>query len=240
MHRTALLISCLLAHGVAGAQAQAPTGPKIYSCVTPDGRRLTADRPIPECKGTEQIVHRSDGGVRTRVPPAMSPEERAAEELRQREAAAKRAALADAARHDRNLLTRYRSRAQHDLARQAALDDLIKATELSQKRLSDLAKERKVLDEEAEFYKGKALPAKLKQQFDVNDAATEAQRHFIEQQNAEKVRVNIRYDLELARLEKLWSGAVPGSLGPPPTARDVEAAVNAALGGNAASAPASR
>ncbi|MFO1253484.1 MAG: DUF4124 domain-containing protein [Inhella sp.] len=214
-------------------QAQVP-GAKIYSCVTADGRRLTSDRPIPECKGTEQFVHRNDGSVRAKLPPAQSPEERAAEELRQREQAAQRAALADAARHDRNLLTRFRNRAQHDLARSAALDDLVKATEVSVKRLSDLAKERKGLDEEAEFYKGKALPAKLKQQFDVNDATTEAQRHFIAQQNAEKVRVNIRYDMELARLKKLWAGAAPGSLGPPPNARDVEAAVNAAL---AASAP---
>lgn len=226
----------LLAQGLAGAQSTT-SGPKIYSCVTADGRRLTSDRPIPECKGSEQLVHRNDGSVRAKLPPAMSPEERAAEELRQRELAAKRAAQADAARHDRNLLTRFRNREQHERARHAALDDLIKATEISQKRLKDLAKERKVLADEAEFYKGKALPAKLRQQFDVNDAAVEAQRHFIEQQNAEKVRVNIRYDLELARLEKLWAGAAPGSLGPPPNARDVEAAVNAAL---SASAPASR
>lgn len=233
-----LALSCLLAApGLLGAQPAQPPIPKIYSCVTPDGRRLTSDRPIPECKGTEQIVHRNDGGVRTRVPPAMSPEERAAEELRQRELAAKRAALADAARHDRNLLSRFRSRTQHDQARQAALDDLVKATEVSHQRLRDLAKERRGLDEEAEFYKGRTLPAKLRQLFDVNDAATEAQRHFIEQQDAEKVRVNIRYDLELARLEKLWAGAAPGSLGPPPTARDVEAAANAAL---TASKPASR
>lgn len=229
------LLPCILLLALAPVQAQV-AGAKIYSCVAADGRRLTSDRPIPECKGTEQIVHRNDGSVRTRLPPAMSPEERAAEELRQRELAGKRAAQADAARHDRNLLTRYRNRAQHDLARTAALDDLIKATEISAKRLADLAKERKGLDEEAEFYKGKSLPAKLKQQMDVNDAATEAQRHFIEQQNAEKVRVNIRYDMELARLEKLWAGAAPGSLGPPPNARDVEAAVSAALAASAAPA----
>ncbi len=226
------LLPCILSLALGAAYAQVP-GAKIYSCVSADGRRLTSDRPIPECKGTEQIVHRNDGSVRTKLPPAQSPEERAAEELRQRELAGKRAAQADAARHDRNLLTRFRNRAQHDVARAAALDDLVKATELSVKRLSDLARERKSLDEEAEFYKGKALPPKLRQQFDVNDAATEAQRHFISQQNAEKVRVNIRYDMELARLEKLWAGAPPGSLGPPPNARDVEAAVNAAMGASA-------
>jgi hypothetical protein len=227
VHKLTLGIFLLLTAWAAQAQ-QAGTGAKIYSCVTADGRRLTSDRPIAECKTREQTVHRRDGSVQDRLPPAMSPEEKAAAELREREAAAKRSALADAARHDRNLLTRFKARPQHDLARQAALDDLVKATDLSERRLADLAKERKVLDEEAEFYKGRTMPAKLKQQFDVNDTAVEAQKLFIEQQTAERVRVNRRYDLELARLEKLWAGAAPGSLGPPPTSRDVEAAVTTA------------
>jgi len=226
VHKLTLGVFLLLAGWAVQAQTSGPA--KIYSCVTADGRRLTSDRPIAECKTREQTVHRSDGTVRDRLPPAMSPEEKAAAELQERELAAKRSALADAARHDRNLMTRFKARAQHDLARQAALDDLVKATDLSERRLSDLAKERKVLDEEAEFYKGRTMPAKLKQKFDVNDTAVEAQKLFIEQQTAERVRVNRRYDLELARLEKLWAGAAPGSLGPPPTSRDVEAAAVAA------------
>lgn len=229
---TGLLL--LLLAGLAGAQSQTSPTSKIYSCTTSDGRRLTSDRPIPECNAREQAVLRRDGSVRDRVPPAMSPEERADAEIRQREADAKRAALADAARHDRNLASRFRNKAQHDVARQNALDDLIKATEISQRRLKDLTRERRGLDEEAEFYKHKQLPPKLKQQIDVNEAAVDAQKLFIEQQDAERVRVNKRYDLELSRLQKLWAGAVPGSLGPPPSARDVEAATAAA------SAPASR
>ena len=223
VHKLAFAASLLLTAG--GAAAQQTSAPaKIYSCVTADGRRLTSDRPIAECKSREQTVHRRDGSVQDKLPPAMSPEEKAAAELQEREASARRSALADAARHDRNLLTRFKARPQHDLARQAALDDLLKATDLSERRLADLAKERKVLDEEAEFYKGKTLPSKLKQQFDVNDTATEAQKLFIEQQTGERVRVNRRYDVELARLQKLWAGAAPGSLGPPPTSRDAEAA----------------
>jgi hypothetical protein len=69
--------------------------------------------------------------------------------------------------------------------------------------------------DEAEFYKGKALPAKLKQQLDANDAATEAQRVLIDNQKAELVRVNRLYDVELARLKRLWAGAAPGTLDGP-------------------------
>ncbi len=34
-----------------------------------------------------------------------------------------------------------------------------------------------------------------------------------ETQKAELVRINSRFDAELAHLKKLWSGAPPGSLG---------------------------
>ena len=81
-------------------------------------------------------------------------------------------------------------------------------------RLRELAAERKPLLAEAEFYAGKALPAKLRGQLDANDASTSAQREAVVSQEAELDRVNQLYDAELARLKQLWGGAVPGSMGP--------------------------
>jgi len=62
--------------------------------------------------------------------------------------------------------------------------------------------------------KGKPLPGKLKQALDANDAGVEAQQVLIENQKAEIVRINTRFDAELARLKKLWAGATPGSMPP--------------------------
>ncbi|MET0517821.1 MAG: hypothetical protein ABW005_03190 [Burkholderiaceae bacterium] len=186
----------------------------IYSCVTPDGRRLTSDRPILECSSREQRILNADGSVRGVLPPFLSPEERAAQEQRERKAAAERAALNDAVRRDRNLMIRFPNEAAHQRARTAALDDANKAMHISELRIKDLAIERKPLKDEAEFYKGRPLPGKLKQQLDANDAGVEAQEQLIENQKAEQVRINSRYDAELARLKRLWAGAAPGSLGP--------------------------
>lgn len=193
----------------------APIKSGIYSCVTADGRKLTSDRPIAECASREQRVLNSDGSLRSVLPPFQSPEERAAAEARERRAALERAAQADAVRRDRNLITRFPNEAAHQRAREAALDDVNTAMRASENRIKVLTQERKPLLDEAEFYKGKALPPKLKQQLDANDVATEAQRALIENQKAELVRVNRNYDLELARLRKLWAGAAPGSLEPP-------------------------
>ena len=119
-------------------------------------------------------------------------------------------------RRDRNLLARYPNEAPHRKAREAALDTVRAAMKTTETRLRDLAAERKPLLAEAEFYVGKALPPKLRDQLDANDAATAAQRESRVSQEAELERVNRLYDAELARLKLLWAGAVPGSLGPLP------------------------
>ena len=200
--------------------AQAPgtvrSGAGIYTCTTADGRRLTSDRPIQECTSREQRVLNADGSLRSVLPPFQSPEERALQEAGDRRVAAERAAQADAVRRDRNLMLRYPTEAQHRRARESALDDANKAMQISEKRIAELKLERKPLLDEAEFYKGKPLPAKLKQALDANDASAEAQRVLVENQKAELVRINARYDGELARLKRLWSGMAPGGAGATP------------------------
>ena len=199
----------------APALAQNATPAKgIYTCTTSDGRKLTSDRPIPECLSREQRVLNPDGSQRSTLPPFLSPEERAAKEAADRRAAADRLAQQDAIRRDRALVLRYPNEASHQRARNAALDDANKAMRISERRIKDLTAERKPLLDEAEFYKGRPLPAKLKQSLDANDASIEAQHVLIENQKAELVRINKGFDAELARLRKLWAGAAPGSLPP--------------------------
>ena len=207
------VVAAFLAAGAALAQDGAP-GRGIYTCTTAEGRKLTSDRPIAECTAREQRVLNPDGSQRSTLPPFLSPEERAAKEAADRRATAERVAQQDAVRRDRTLMLRYPNEAAHLRARNAALDDANKAMRLSERRIKDLTVERKPLLDEAEFYKGRPPPAKLKQALDANDAGVEAQQVLIENQKAELVRINARFDAELARLKKLWAGAAPGSLPP--------------------------
>ena len=121
-------------------------------------------------------------------------------------------------------MTRYPNEAAHRKAREAALDDLRAAMRASEARLRGLAADRKPLMDETEFYKGKPLPPKLKQQMEANEVATEAQKQLIVNQQAELGRINALYDAELAHLRKLWAGAQPGSIGPTPVAASSEPA----------------
>ena len=211
--KRALIVTGLLLASTAWGQETMP-GKGIYTCTMADGRKLTSDRPIPECTAREQRVLNADGSQRSTLPPFLSPEERAAKEAADRRAAADRIAQQDAVRRDRTLMQRYPTEAAHQRARNLALDDANKAMRISERRIKDLGQERKPLLDEAEFYKGKPLPGKLKQALDANDAAVEAQQVLIENQKAEIVRINTRFDAELARLKKLWAGAAPGSMPP--------------------------
>jgi hypothetical protein len=192
--------------------ASAPAG--IFTCTDDQGRRLTSDRPIPECTAREQRILNRDGSLKAIKPPTMTAEERADKETRERLAAEARIAQADAVRRDRNLMNRFPDEAAHDRSRTAALDTVRLAIRASSLRLEALGLDRKPLQDEAEFYKGKTLPIRLKGLLDANDAAFAAQRSAMQTQEAELVRINKLYDVERERLRLLWSGVQPGSLGP--------------------------
>lgn len=207
----ALVLLLALAAAAPGLRAQAGG---IYTCIDDKGRRLTSDRPIPECLAKEQRVLNRDGSLKEVRPPALSPEERAQQEARERQQSEQRAAQAELARRDRNLLQRYRDEVAHQRAREAALEPSRRAQASLQARVAELTSERAPLLAEVEFYKGQALPSRLKARLDANDAALAALKDSGAAQQAEAARLNRLFDTELDRLRRLWAGAPPGSLGP--------------------------
>ena len=215
------------APAVALAQPAPAASAGIYSCVDAQGHRLTSDRVIAECVAREQRVLNRDGSVQRVLPPTLTPEERAEREAAERRAVLERAGQADAVRRDRNLMSRFPNEATHRKSREAALDTVRLAIKASEVRMKELSAERKPLAEEAEFFKGRQMPARLKQALDSNDAAVEAQRGAAANQEAELVRINKLHDVELERLRRLWAGAAPGSLGPTPATATTPAAQQA-------------
>jgi hypothetical protein len=226
MRRLAIVAAGLLP--ALATWAQPAPGPGIYTCIDANGRRLTADRPIAECRHKEQQILNRDGSVRGILPPTLTAEERAEKDARDRAAAEARAAAADAVRRDRNLMTRFPNEAAHQRAREAALDTVRLAMRATELRLRELQAARKPLLDEAEFYVGKTLPPKLRNALDGNDAAVEAQRAASASQEAELDRINKLYDAELDRLRRLWGGAPPGSLGPLPASQPAATATRPA------------
>jgi hypothetical protein len=184
--------------------AAASIGGDLYSCISPQGERLSRDRLIEECSGVEQTVRRSDGRIE-RIPPAPSADEIARREAEKERVELERQKKIKEDRADRLLVSRFPNEAAHAASRKDALAGADSAIRVAKARIVALAGERKKLGDEAEFYPdGRPLPTKLKSDIDRNDAALKAQRAFLQNQQGEEARVNELYDEQLTKLKKLW------------------------------------
>lgn len=208
-----------LMHGLlavlVGAWCTQAFGQGIYTCVDSKGRRLTSDRPILECIDREQKELSTSGTTRRRIGPSLTAEEQAIEDEKAKRAQAEQFRINEEKRRDRALLSRYPNKAVHDKERAIALnqiDDVIGTAKLG---VTELVAQRKSLDTELEFYKKdpSKIPPRLKRSIDENAQNQATQKRFMDEQAAEKQRVNDRFDQELVRLKVLW-----GQLAAPATA----------------------
>lgn len=199
-----------VAGAVAGAGAWAQTSPVIsgvYTCVDAKGRKLTADRPIPECTDREQKVLNPSGTVKIKVGPTLTAQELVEIEKKEKREIEERNRSVDEKRRDRALLTRYPNKTVHDQERAQALTQIGVVVQAAKTRLDEVTKQRIVIDQEMEFYKKdpNKAPAYLRRQLEENIQSQAVQRHFIGEQDNELKRVNARFDEELVRLRQLWT-----------------------------------
>ncbi len=185
----------------------------IYSCTDGKGRTLTSDRPIRDCIDREQRELNPSGTIRRMVGPSLTAQERSAVEAREQRAAEDAARQAEERRRDRALLSRYKNKDGHDAERGEALTQVDAVILAAKKRVGELAREREQLVAEMEFYakEPNKAPASLKRQVSENERSVALQQRFIGDQDAEKTRINSRFDEELSRLKPLWAAQAGGA-----------------------------
>jgi len=216
------VVAGLLIGAAASASAATPPNPKpgdaastqIYSCIDVHGHRLSSDRPIPECLSKDQRLLNRDGSLKAVVPPAQSPEEKARQEAGKRQAEQIRLAREAEARRDRALLARYPDQDTHDEARARAHEPVARHIEAARRRLAELEVDTQALASEREALGKKPMPQAMRARVAANEGAIEAQRTILRDQEAERERLSLQFDAELARLRALWAGAAPGRMGP--------------------------
>ena len=211
MKRT-LLISSILAGLLAAGLAPALHAQGIYTCSDGKGRTITSDRPIRDCIDREQRELNASGTVKRLVGPSLTAQERSAVEAREQRAAEEVARQSEERRRDRALLSRYKNKDSHDAERGEALTQVDAVIAAAKKRVGELAAERQQLVSELEFYAKdpNKAPGSLKRQVSENEHSVALQQRFIGDQDAEKVRINSRFDEELGRLKPLWAAQAGG------------------------------
>ena len=196
--------------GASLAQGLANTG-GIYACTDANGRRITADRPIASCVDREQRVLGNTGVELRRMGPTLTEQERVALEAKRRQEQAAQLRAREERLRERAVLARFPNQAVHDAARAEALAQVDDVIGVAQKHQMELKERRRKLNTELEFYQNdpKKAPANLRRQLDDNTESQEEQARFLKQQDAEKLRINQRFDVELRQLRKLWGEQPP-------------------------------
>jgi hypothetical protein len=159
---------------------------QAYRCVDGQGHVTLSDHPCPVVQAAAP-------------PPAAPPCPLTAEERRRAE------------RLEEQFLRRFPSEAGHRAARLADLQEIATRLRLAQNRLAELARERKSIDDELEFYKGKAPPPELARRLDASEAKFAALADVFRGDEQDISNVVGHYDCEATQFGVLWRGGAPGS-----------------------------
>ena len=185
----------VLAGGCLGLGLPCAAAAKFQDCVDPKTKAVTKSDTCPTAQGPT-VVESVDAAEAQRLKDID-------EQLRR-----------DVKRADNQLLERYPDEATYLRLRAADLAPVIRLVGQATARLFELVAERKPLDLEAEFYKGKPLPAWLQKKMEQSDKSfRELTQTFGDLEHDLAVVVR-KYDDPRQRLGKLWGGAAPGSMGP--------------------------
>lgn len=179
---------------------------KIYTCVDKNGRRITSDRPILECIDREQRQLSGSGTVQRVIPPSPTLEEKAQAEAARNAAERARQREAEEVQRDRALVLRYPNQTAHDRARANALEQVDLVIGGLSEREKSLALRLQDLDQQLAAFSAQPnnAPSLLRRQRLDAEAELAQQRRLLQQQRAERDRINTKFNDELARLTKLW------------------------------------
>ncbi|CAG0931017.1 MAG: hypothetical protein EFKGCFLK_00284 [Rhodocyclaceae bacterium] len=177
---------------------------RVTFCCTGDGARQVCSDVLPrECYGRAYREINAQGVVVRHVEAPLTAEQRAQREAEANKAREEAARRQEQDRKNRALLATYSSEQDIDVARDRAIADIQKAIKASQDKLAELAEQRQMLDNEAEFFKKKTMPAPLRTQIRDNDAEMKAQQEAVEAKQKEIDTVRTRYGEDKLRYREL-------------------------------------
>ena len=185
-----------LAPGLSHAQA------RMYKCVDASGKTYYTQTPPKECLGRTVDELDKRGNV-TRRNEVLTPEQQAAREAERKKKAEEDALAKEERRKNAALLNTYSSEKDVEEARARALKAGNEAIKDTEKRIASAEKRRAALEQEAEFYKKSALPAKLKQDIQNNENEIKNQQELLDVKKKEIGLINAKYDEDKRRFVEL-------------------------------------
>jgi hypothetical protein len=192
----------------------------FYTCKDKAGHPFSGNLPPPECKDVDIREQNPDGTLHRLIPAPLTREQRRQRDLEAEEQMKKEEADRAQARRDRALLETYGSADEIEAARQRGIAGQQMLIDRADQRIAQYQKERKRLDDEAEFYKNREMPTKLKEAFDANQVLMQQQQETRTKSLNQVKAINERFDAEKKRYLELEDMAAKAA-----AARDRESVV---------------
>ncbi len=172
---------------------------RLYCCADDQGKQICGDLLPQVCRGRAYRELGESGQTIRRVEAPLTAEQRtqlAAEEARRKE---QEAANKEQQRKDQALLATYGSEKDIETVYTRAVQDVNQSIKNAENKIAELRKNRKKFENEAEFYKKRALPAEVAKGLSDTDLEIKSQESIIEFKTKDLETIRIKYEEERRR-----------------------------------------
>lgn len=193
---------------------------EFYCCQDPaSGRRLCGDTLPAQCRGRAYQQYDSGGNVTKEVGAPLTPEQKAAQEQENRRLKQVEEANREQRRKDQALLDTYSSLTDIDVTQRNAEADVNETIRQTQASIELASKKLKKLNDEAEFYKKKPMPADLEKNLRAVNHELQLQKELLDVKRHEFDQIKTKYDADRKRyLELTGSRRSVSTAAPAPAA----------------------
>jgi hypothetical protein len=177
---------------------------EFYCCQDPNnGRRVCGDTLPEQCRGRAYRVLDSSGNVVKEVGPPLTAEQKAEQAQENRRKKKQEEADRELRRRDQALLDTYTTPEDIDLAQKKAEADVNFAILAAIARIDAIRSKRKKFEDEAEFYKKKALPPDLDRELRNLDHEIRLQQELLDIKKRDFESIKAKYDADRKRYYEL-------------------------------------
>jgi hypothetical protein len=167
------------------------------------GRRVCGDVLPEQCRGHAYRVLDSGGNIVKEVGAPLTPEQKAEQVLENQRRKQLENASREQRRRDQALLDTYAMPEDIDLAQRKAEADVNLAILATIGRIDEARTKRKKLEDEAEFYKKKALPPDLDRDLRALDHEIKLQQELLDIKKRDFDSIKAKYDADRKRYFEL-------------------------------------
>lgn len=182
----------------------------LFCCADASGKQVCGDLLPQACYGRAYRELGDNGRTLRNVEAPLTAEQRELRAAEEEQRKVDAAALKEKQRKDQALLNTYASEKDIEAMRLRAQEDVRKSIKDSEGQIVAIRVRRKKFEDEAEFYKKKALPPEVKKGLRDTDFEIKAQQSVIESKQKELEIIRAKYDEDLKRYREL-SGRRPAA-----------------------------